>query len=51
MRTRQKKRYTGVRSEGVPNKKLPVSSPSAVRKHHCPRTSVYSNMHKILLTR
>ena len=40
-----------MRSEGVPNKKLPVSSPSAVRMHHCPRTPVCSNVHKILPTR
>lgn len=40
-----------VRSEGVPNKQFPVSSPSAVRMHHCPRTSMCSNMHTLLPTR
>ena len=40
-----------VRSEGVPNKQFPVLSPSAVRMHHCPRTSMCSNMHTLLPTR
>lgn len=40
-----------VRSEGVPNKQFPVPSPSAVRMHHRPRTSVCSKMYTILPTR